>query len=409
MSGFLEWIAFAVLAFWVLVVLDIRRWWPGSLTLCGSQSHCKAPSGVKSTIYAIIPARNEARTLCRTLPALLAQGDALAGLTVVDDRSEDDTPTVVRKLASMAPRGESVRVVEAGVLPEGWSGKLHALQVGIQTVERLEAEGNPPCEWLLFTDADILHGANSVHALERRARGGAFDLVSVMVRLRTSTFWEKLLVPPFVYFFQLLYPFRRVQDPGSRVAAAAGGCILLRRSFLEKVGGLEAIRDALIDDVTLARHVKRAGGRCWLGTDPEMLSIRPYGKLADITDMVARTAFCQLGYRYSLLLVTLAFLGVFFVSPPILLLLSAGVTSWMGGALAATAWVLESATLLPVVRHQRVSSLYAGTLPAAAALYGAMTALSAWRHFTGRGVSWRGRTLSASSGRQGAGDPTAPQ
>jgi hopene-associated glycosyltransferase HpnB len=408
-SDSLEWIAFAVLAFWVFLALDIRRWWPGSLTLSGAESQPGTPSGAGSSIYAIIPARNEARTLYRTLPALLAQGDALAGLLVVDDRSADDTPAVVHKLAAMAPCGESVRVLEAGDLPEGWSGKIHALQAGINAVERLEAEGKPACEWLLFTDADILHGAHSVHALEKRAREGDFDLVSVMVRLRTSTFWEKLLVPPFVYFFQLLYPFRRVQDPESRVAAAAGGCILLRRSVLERVGGLEALRGAVIDDVTLARHVKGAGGRCWLGTDPEMLSIRAYEKLADIANMVARTAFCQLGYRYSLVVITLLFLGVFFVSPPVLLLLSAAAASWPGGALAGAAWALESATLLPVVRHQRVSSIFAATLPAASALYGAMTALSAWRHFTGRGVSWRGRVLSASSSRQGTGDSTAPR
>jgi len=215
----------------------------------------------------------------------------------------------------------------------------------------------------------------------------------VMARLCSESFWERLLMPPFVYFFQLLYPFRRVSDPRSRVAAAAGGCVLVRSSLLERAGGLGAIHGEVIDDVALARRVKLAGGRCWLGFDPDVVSVRAYGGLGEITRMVARTAFNQLGYRYTLLAATLGFLGLFFAAPPLLALLGA-LTHQLGAAAAALAtWGLQALHFLPVVRHQRVPPAFALTLPLAAILYGYMTTISAWRHFSRAGVEWRGRPV----------------
>src|SRR5262249_18052891 len=206
--------------------------------------------------------------------------------------------------------------------PPGWSGKLHALETGLTLGLETEAQGAEPFEWLLFTDADIQHPPGSLRALLQKAREGPYDLVSIMVRLRAKGFWEKLLIRPFVYFFQLLYPFRRVSDPASGVAAAAGGCLLVRRSLFEWIGGFKAMPDAVIDDVTLAQRIKMAGGRCWLGLDPEMLSIRAYERLGDIVQMVSRTAFVQLGFRYSLVLGTSLFLGLFFTALPLLFLIA---------------------------------------------------------------------------------------
>ena len=242
----------------------------------------------------------------------------------------------------------------------------------------------------------IQHCNDSVAKLEARARDGGYDLVSVMVRLRAESRWEKLLIPPFVYFFQLMYPFRRGSQEGSRVAAAAGGCVRSRRAALVRCWGRVAMHVAIIDVVTLARRVKRSGGPCWLGIDPAIVSLRPYDGLRDIVGMVARTAFTELGYRYSLVVATWAMLLFFFVSPPLLTLFTLVAGRPLAALLAAFAWVIQSATLLPVVRHQRVPAGYALTLPVAALFYAYMTTVSAWRHFCGRGILWRGRATDAS-------------
>jgi hopene-associated glycosyltransferase HpnB len=275
----------------------------------------------------------------------------------------------------------------------------------VAEIAKVSAPGAGP-EWLLFSDADIEHRPGSVGALLERAGvgtgGDTFDLVSVMARLRADTFWERLLIPAFVFFFQLLYPFRRVQDPGSRVAAAAGGCVLIRRQMLEDSGGLEGISGALIDDVALARQVKRAGGRLWLGFDPGIRSLRPYDRLAQIWRMVARSAFDQLHYRFDLLILVLLGLLLLVVSPP--LIAAAGAWQTVTGAAsasahralvwAALAWGLEALALLPSVRHHRVAPVFALGLPLAAVFYGLMTAGSAWSHLTGRGTQWKGRSTS---------------
>ena len=200
MVPFLEVLSSVILLFWIAVALDVKRWWPRSLSLRRQpQSPSGGPRG-ESAIYAVIPARNEAETLRRTLPALLLQADELAGIIAVDDRSSDGTVSVIRQLAEGSRNVGKLHIVEAGPLPDGWSGKLHALEAGIRKAESLEAEGFPRPESYLLTDADILHPTDSVRTLGAQADEGPFDLVSVMVRLRCETFWEKLLIPPFVYF-----------------------------------------------------------------------------------------------------------------------------------------------------------------------------------------------------------------
>jgi hopene-associated glycosyltransferase HpnB len=389
----LAWVAAGTLAFWTAVVLDRRRWWPpASASLRGEEDPdgraagaLVAEDGAGTGLLVVVPARDEAEVLPLTFPSLLAQGGSFERLVIVDDASADGTADVARRLAAASASAAKVHVVTAAPVPPGWSGKLHALSSGIATA----AAGGRCAPWILFTDADIEHPRGSLAALRARAAQG-YDLVSVMARLRTVSFWERLLIPPFVHFFQLLYPFRRVADPRSRVAAAAGGCLLLRREALERAGGLEAMRDAVIDDVTLARRVKASGGRLWLGLDPGVLSARGYDGLAEITRMVSRTAFDQLGYRWSLLGATLLGLGLLFVAPPFLALLAAALGDPTAAAAALLAWGLESAHFLPALRHQRLGAAWALTLPLASLLYAYMTARSAWEHARG-GNRWKGR------------------
>jgi hopene-associated glycosyltransferase HpnB len=373
-----------VLGFWALLALDRKRWWPGGMLL--DRSAQPAAGRAVPSLVVVIPARNEAEVLRETLPALLAQSDSFARLVLVDDRSTDDTRAIAESIRATAAASSKVSIVEGAPPAAGWTGKLGALAKGL-------ASAGEAFDWVLFTDADILHPPGSIGALLAKAELERRDLVSVMVRLRADSFWERLLIPPFVWFFQLLYPFRRVADPRSRVAAAAGGCVLLRREVLERAGGLEAIRGAIIDDVALASRVKKAGGNCWLGLDADMLSIRRYTRLREIVDMVARTAFHQLDYRYSLVAGTFIFLGLFFAAPPVLAICAAA--TGQGGPLTAAllAWGIGSAAFLPAVRHHRVSSPYALTLPVAALFYAYMTGVSAWRHLRGKGVEWKGRQL----------------
>lgn len=382
----LEILAFVVLLAWIGLHLDRRRAWPSEMTLPVTT---EPPREGWPTVAALVPARDEAAVLPETLPALLAQEGPPLEVLLLDDGSHDGTAEVARELAAASGRPERLRVLAPGPVPSGWSGKVHALACGVESL------GERAPEWLLFTDADIRHRPGSVAALVARAAAGPYDLVSVMARLNVSSFWEKLLIPPFVFFFQLLYPFRRAADPRSRVAAAAGGCVLVRRTTLAAAGGLEAIRGAVIDDVSLARRVKDSGGRLWLGLDPGIVSVRPYHGLGEIWRMVARSAFVSLGLRYDLLVLVLLWIAIFLVSPPFLLAASlAGDTLNDGRAAlwAVIAWLLGAAALLPAVRHHRAASAWALALPFASALYGLMTLDSALSHLRGHGARWKGRS-----------------
>jgi len=337
-------------------------------------------------VTVVVPARNEAAMLPVTLPALLAQDyPGELRVVLVDDGSTDGTGAVA---ASMA--GRRLRVVAGRPAPPGWAGKVWAMAQGA-------AEAGD-AEYLLFTDADIEHPPGSVAALVSAAREHGLGLVSQMALLRAETFWERAIVPAFVYFFALLYPFRRVNRPGARTAAAAGGCMLVRRQVLDAAGGLARIGGALIDDVALGRLVKReAGARCWLGLSTRVASRRPYQRLADLWQMIARSAYTQLRYSPVLLAATLAGLAWLYALPP-----AAGLAglAWLaagGGAGAAllaccglAGWLIMSISFVPVLRLYRLSPLRAPALPLVAVLYAAMTADSARRHYTGRQQPWRG-------------------
>lgn len=391
MLDFLSFLSGLVFAFWVVLWLDRRRWWPRDLRLGSAPEDTTPPSAPE--ILVVIPARDEAETLPDALPSLLEQGDAFSALVVVDDSSADGTGEVARNLAADSPWTEKVRVVRGSPAPPGWSGKLHALATGLRAEEARQRRLPSGTRWLLFTDADVRHSRHSLRRLLAKAQEGPYDLVSVMVRLHCDRFWERLLIPPFVYFFQLLYPFRRVCDPRSRVAAAAGGCILVRESSFRQIGGFREIRGAVIDDVALASCVKGAGGRCWLGTDPEMVSVRVYGSFGEIGRMVSRTAFTQLRRSLLLLFATLVFLGTFFSGPPFLAALAFALGKGIPGLMALAAWLIQAASLFPVVRHQKVAAQYAGSLPLSSFLYAWMTFRSAWLYFAARGVEWKGRRV----------------
>ncbi len=406
MSG-LEWMALGSLAAWTYLLLDRTRRWPEDLDL-ESLAAGVTPRFSEAKVLALVPARNEAECLAVTLPALLGQEGLDLKVILIDDGSVDGTVEVARLVGQRSGFADRLSVVAAPPLSVGLSGKVKALETGLAAAQ-LEFESNQDSlpDWILLTDADILHRPGSVRDLVdlacRNSNGGQLDLISVMARLRTDTFWERLLVPPFVFFFQILYPFRKVADESSRIAAAAGGCILVCRESLERAGGFASLLDALIDDVALAREIKRGGGRLWLGFDQGILSIRSYPRLRHLWQMISRAAFTQLHHSTALLVLTLIGLATLVISPPFVLGISLtsllfetanDPLSFSRAALwAGLAWFLEALVLLPSVRHHRMGRGWATTLPCAGVLFGLMTLTSALRYWSGMGVQWKGRRL----------------
>jgi len=346
-------------------------------------------------VTAVIPARNEAETLPACLPTLLAQDyEGPFGVIVVDDDSTDGTAKIAIKLGAAATA--DVTVVAARPTPPGWAGKVWAMSEGAQAADS---------EYILFTDADIAYAPGTLDGLVRAATVGEFAIVSQMALLRTSNQPEKLLIPAFVYFFAQLYPFARVNRSRSRTAAAAGGCMLTRADVLAAAGGLAAIRGARIDDVAFGTLLKRAGGRCWLGLTTDVRSVRPYRRLADIWNMVARSAYTELNYSLVRTAVAVLSLAWLYVLPPMagiagLALLASsgdpGPAGWLAAA-GLVGWLLMAITYVPILRLYRLSPLRGPSLPLIAAMYAAMTADSARRHYRGRGGEWKGRTIPTAS------------
>jgi hopene-associated glycosyltransferase HpnB len=347
-------------------------------------------SGWPETVI-IVPARDEADVIGRALTSLLQQDYPNPPLIVlVDDRSEDGTAAAAQAAAGASDK--RIDIVSGQPRPKGWAGKVWAMNQGVARA----AEIRPDAKYILFTDADIEHHPANLRELVTKAESDRLDLVSLMVRLVTESVWERFLIPPFVFFFAKLYPFAWVNDPSNATAAAAGGCMLVRRTALEASGGLETIHDALIDDCALARAIKDGapgGGRLWLGYSEKTRSIRPYEGLRGVWDMVARGAFTQLGYSPLLLSGTVLGMAILYLAPPVCLLLGFG-HSALGAGASALAWACMIIAAAPTYRLYGQSWRRAMGLPVAAAFYIAMTISSAWRYWRGRGGGWKGRTYS---------------
>jgi hopene-associated glycosyltransferase HpnB len=337
-----------------------------------------------------------------TLPGLLAQDyPGEFRVFLVDDTSDDGTGEIAAELGEKAARrgGAPLTVVKGQSRPEGWAGKVWAMAQGLAVAHATLPVGAPP-EYVLFTDADISWAPTALRGLVHGAEADDRALLSQMALLRAETGWERVIVPAFVYFFAQLYPFRKVSDPKSGIAAAAGGCMLVRRSALEAAGGLEPIRDALIDDVALGTLLKKHGSRIWLGLTTDIRSARPYPSLASLWHMIARSAYVQLRYNPLLLAGTIIGLLLLYVAPPagaITALIgiavgTVGIPVAVAGLAGLAGWALMTVSYVPVLRLYRLSALRAPMLPLIAVLYASMTADSARRHYSGRSVSWRGRT-----------------
>jgi hopene-associated glycosyltransferase HpnB len=368
-------VSLASLLVWVYLVLAHGRFWASTPELPPAAPAIRPDMGLPE-VDIVIPARDEAETIGPVIASLLAQDyTGVFRIILVDDNSTDGTAAV----AGSAP---NLVVMTGAPKPEGWSGKLWALSQGI-------AASTAPV--LLFADADIVHDPRHLASLVTKLQQPGVDMVSEMVRLNCTSLAERALVPAFVYFFQMLYPFARVNDPRSSVAAAAGGTVLIRRAALERIGGIASIRNALIDDVTLAKAVKtsgrRTGAAIYLGHSGLATSVRPYPAWGDLWQMIARTAFTQLHYSALLLLLTLAGLTLVWLVPAWEILFGHG---W-GRAAGLTAFVLAALSYIPTLTRYRCSPLWALALPLIASFYMAATVGSALNYWLGRGARWKNR------------------
>jgi hopene-associated glycosyltransferase HpnB len=373
-------LAAIALAIWLYLTLGRGNFWRLSSFDDDHGKHAPPPTWPR--VVAIVPARNEAEYIGQAVAALLQQEySGEFSIFVIDDHSEDATSQLALRSAKERGADSRVHIYASSTLPAGWTGKLWALDQGVQ---RAIAQA-PHFYW--FTDADVLHAPDTLHRLVARAEQGDLALTSLMVLLRATTLPERALIPAFLFFFLKLYPPSWIADARDRSAGAAGGCVLLRRSALERIGGLAAIRGEVIDDCALARAIKRSGGKIWMGLTRASVSLRAYATFAEIRDLIARTAFTQLRYSTLLLLGTLVGILLTYVAPVALLFAH----NPAARIVALAAWLLMSLTFLPAVRFYRLSPLGAPLLPFTALFYAYATWLSAVRYWFNRGAQWKGR------------------
>lgn len=331
-----------------------------------------------SSISVLIPARNEESVISETLDALVSQGQGLH-IYLIDDQSSDRTADIVR--SKQLP---GVEIIHGETLPEGWSGKLWALEQGRKRTAT---------DLILLLDADIKLAPGILTKVLDKFNGEKLDLLSLMAFLRMETFWEKLLMPAFIFFFKLLYPFGLSNSTSRYVAAAAGGFILIKKNILEDSGGFESLRHCLIDDCSLARNVKNSGGRTWTGLTHSAISLREYHNLQSIWDMVARTAFTQLGYSWLLLAVCTILMTISFVFP-LLIIFSGNILLCICGLLTLGIMYF---CYLPTLSYYKIHPLWAIPLPVTGVIYLCMTWSSAWRHWFKAGANWKNRSYTSSA------------
>ena len=365
---------------WLWLLLFRHKFWKADQRLENFSINLENWPGVAI----IVPARNEAKVIGRTINFLTNQDyPGKFSIILVDDHSNDDT--IIH--ASKAANADLIKIVKAPPLPRGWTGKLSALAHGVNEAKR----DTPEHKYILFTDADIKHSSSSLRNLVLKAETEQCDLVSLMVRLHCRSIWELILIPAFVFFFQKLYPFNAVNDIRTSFAAAAGGVILVRTKSLSNCGGITAIKNALIDDCALAALIKKHNGRLWIGLAEDIKSIRPYCGLKDIWHMIARNAYTQLEYSPLKLLGVVAGMAIIYLPSP-LILISFIVHKYAASSfLALITWVLMSYAYLPTVTYYRITRLWVLSLPIAAILYILMTINSAVHHWQNKGRKWKGR------------------
>jgi hopene-associated glycosyltransferase HpnB len=334
-------------------------------------------------VTAIVPARDEAESIARSIGSLLDQDyPGEFAIILVDDESRDGTSALARTAAASRGKPERLTILPGKPLQAGWTGKLWAQNQGITQA----AAHDPAPRYLLLTDADIVHAPDSFRTLVSEAEAGGLVLTSRMAMLRCESLAERLLIPAFIFFFQMLYPFAWANDRRRTTAAAAGGCMLVRRDALEQAGGLSAIRNALIDDCALARLMKRIGP-IRIALTQRVTSIRPYPAIADVGRMISRSAYAQLNYSAILLAGTIAGLTLIYLAPVLLALFSDGLTRIAGLA----CWIAMALLFQPTLRFYRVAPLYGLLLPLIAAIYMWFTCVSALAYARGRGGMWKGR------------------
>ena len=387
-----DFIALTALAIWLFLLAGWGRFWLASVrdvaseaATSGSQNLLPSPKSTSQgswpSVTVVIPARNEAECIGETIRSLLAQDYPRDfQIVLVDDQSSDGTANVAYRAAEALRAVYRLMLVPGKPLPEGWTGKPWAMKQGVERASALAPS------YLLLTDADIVYTPGVLTWLVTQAEAKQLALVSLFAKLRCEDLPERALIPAFCFFFQMIYPFAWVNDPRRRIAGAAGGCMLLRPKVLQAAGGIEAIRNVVIDDCALAKRVK-PHAPIWLGLTDRVRSIRKYPKMEDIRRMVSRTAYEQLGYSELRLTGTIVGMVLAYLAPLYFALFGDGIARLAGIA----AWLLMTIAFLPTLRFYRVSALWAPMLPAIAFVYMMFTIDSAFRHWRGRGGSWKGR------------------
>ena len=364
------------LAIWAYLIVFRGGFW-----LAGERDDRGQPADPPTwpAVTAVVPARDEADVIARSIASLLAQDyPGPFRVVLVDDNSRDGTARIAEGLGNQG----ALTVLKGAPLAPGWTGKLWAMSQGVEAA----TAGDAPPKYLLLTDADIAHAPDNLRRLVARAEAGNLALTSLMARLSCANAAERLLIPAFVYFFAMVYPFAKVNDAKSRVAGAAGGVMLARADALAAAGGIAAIRTALIDDCTLGALMK-GQGPIWLGLTDRAESIRPYGSVGEIGRMISRSAYAQLNYSPLILIGAVLGMVVTYLAAPLVAIFAPNPWRWAGVA----AWLLMALSFQPTLRFYRRSPLWGLALPAIGALYTAFTVQSAIDVWRGRGGAWKGR------------------
>lgn len=375
------WLAILPLLVWIYLLLGRGMFW-----LMGERDDRHGAScipGIWPSVTAIVPARDEADVIARVVGGLLKQDyPGTFRIVLADDRSSDGTAQAARRAASGDESAERLEIVSGQDRPVGWTGKVWAMRQGLA-----RAHEGGATTYFLFTDADIAHTPDNLRRLVAFAEERRLVLVSLMAKLHCEGFAEKLLIPAFVFFFAMLFPFAWVNGREHKAAAAAGGCMLVRSDALLAAGGLERIAGTIIDDCALARLLKPYGG-IWLGLTARAVSLRPYGGVTGISAMVARSAYAQLGYSLLLVWATVAGMLIVYAAPPLLAIFGPGSAHIAGAA----TWTLMALMFQPMLRFYRLSPLWGLLLPLSGLCYAVFTVQSAVQVWRGRGGMWKGRT-----------------